>query len=102
MTPAYDDLPALMTLMTGDEKHGGRRRVGGGQSRRRVEEPGAGDDERHSEAAAGSRVAVGHVGGRLLVPRGDEAEPGLVAEGGDGAVELHAGQSEDDPRALLD
>ncbi|OJY42399.1 transketolase [Pseudonocardia sp. 73-21] len=22
MTPAYDDLPALMTLMTGDEKHG--------------------------------------------------------------------------------
>src|SRR5206468_3258982 len=41
------------------------------------------------------RIAIGHEARRLLVARGDEADAGLVAERGQHAVELDAGQTED-------
>jgi hypothetical protein len=44
--------------------------------------------------AACARVAVGHVGRRLLVARGDEGDRRLVAEARDGAVQLHTRKTE--------
>src|SRR5207244_11777610 len=66
-----------------------------GQPRRRVEQAGPRHHEGGAEATAGARVAVGHVGGGLLVPRGDEAHA-LVAQPRQRPVELHAGQAEHD------
>ena len=77
-----------------------RRRVGGGEPRGGVEEARPRDDQRDADAAAGASIAVGHVRRGLLVARGDEADAGLVAERGHGAIELDAGEPEDDAHAL--
>ena len=66
--------------LAGDEEHRRGCGVGGADAGGGVEQAGAGHDEGCAEAAAGPGVAVGHVGGALLVAVGDEADAGLVVE----------------------
>ena len=66
--------------LAGYEEHGGRGGVCGADAGGGVEQAGAGHYEGCAEAAAGPGVAVGHVGGALLVAVGDEADAGLVVE----------------------
>ena len=66
--------------LAGYEEHGGRGGVCGADACGGVEKAGAGHYESCAEAAAGPGVAVGHVGGALLVAVGDEADAGLVVE----------------------
>jgi hypothetical protein len=91
-------------LLAGDlaaeHEHGRGSGVGRAEPRGGVEEPRARDHERCPDAAARPRVAVGHVAGRLLVARGDEADARLVAQRRHHPVELDAGQAEDDPYAF--
>ena len=89
-----DLLADLVTRdLSGDHQHRRRGGIRGVQAGRRVEQAGPRYRHRHADAAAGPRVAVGHVGRGALVAHGDEAER-LVAERGDDAVELDAGKPE--------
>ena len=83
--------------LAGHQEHRRRARVGGAEPGAGVQHARPRHHQRHPEAAAGPRVAVGHVGGGLLVARQDEAHVLLVAQGGHGAVQLHARQPEHDP-----
>ena len=80
---------------TGDEQAYAVARPDG-----RVVDADAGDDHRHAGPAADAGVAVGHVGGALLVAGGDVADVGLVVERVEGDHQLVAGQPEDDLDAL--
>ena len=91
--------------LTGEAEHAAaagvcRRQAGAG-----VEHAWAGDDRAHPDPAGGAGVAVGHVAGGLLVAGVDDADRRLARERVEEAVELHAGQPEDDvdappPKAL--
>ena len=77
-------------------RHAQHRRVAGVGSRqacRGVQDTGTGDHGADPLAAADARVAVGHVGGRLLVAGMDypDSVAGVV-ERGEEAIELHARQ----------
>jgi hypothetical protein len=80
--------------LAGDHEHGRRGGVRGAEPGRGVQQARSRHDERGADAAAGPRVAVGHVRRRLLVARRDEPDRRLVPEAGDGAVELHARETE--------
>jgi hypothetical protein len=87
--------------LAGDAEDGRVAGVGGGEGGGGVEEAGAGDDEAGADAAGGAGVAVGHVGGGLLVAGVEDADAVLgVVEGVEGAVELDAGEAEDGVDAL--
>ena len=79
--------------LTADDEDGRRRGVGGAQSRRCVQQARPRHHQRRAHLSAGAGVAVGHVGGGLLVARGDEADAGHVVERVEGVVQLYAGQS---------
>ena len=71
--PARFTCPAI-------EHDGGGRRERGRQAGAGVVHADPGHDERHPGAAAGAGVAVGQVGGALLVAGGDELDRRLVVE----------------------
>ena len=77
-------------------RHAQHRRVAGvgsGQACRSVQDTGAGDHGADPLAAADARVAVGHIGGRLLVAGMNYPDPVAgVVERGEEAIELHARQ----------
>ena len=56
-----------MRFSAGDEHHGGGGHVGGGDAGGQVGGPRAGGGEAHSHLAGGAGIAVGGVGGPLLV-----------------------------------
>ena len=62
--------------------------------------PGSRHHQRRAHAAAGPRVAVGHVRRGLLVPRGDQADARHVVQRVQRVVELHPRQPEDDAHPL--
>ena len=80
--------------LAADDEDGRGRGVGGAESGGCVEQAGSGDHEGGADLSAGAGVAVGHVGGGLLVAGGDEPDAGHVVERIEGMVELHAGESE--------
>jgi hypothetical protein len=86
--------------LAAEHEHGRGRGIRGAEARSGIQETGAGDDQRGADLTARSRVAVGHVARRLLVARGDEADPLLLAQGGHDAVELDAGEAEDHAHAF--
>jgi len=57
--------------LPGDEEDAGAAGVSRGQARKRVEHTGPGHDHADTFPSGGARIAIGHVGGRLLVPRHD-------------------------------
>ena len=71
--------------LPGDGEDGRGAGVSGGQAAGGVVPPGAGDYEDDSGLAGDAGIAVGHVGGGLLVAGGDHADAGLVPQGGDDA-----------------
>ena len=80
--------------LAADDEDGRRRGVGGAESGGGVEQAGSGNHQGGADFAAGAGVAVGHVGGGLLVAGGDEPDAGHVVEGVESVVKLHAGESE--------
>ena len=100
--PAADADQVRLDLPGGAE-HRRRAGVGGRERRGGVEQPRPRHDQAGPDAPGGARVAVGHVGGGLLVARvvDRDAVP-LLVERVEGPVELHAGEPEDrlDPLAL--
>ena len=97
--PAIDAYQVALNLA---RNHHHRRRggVGGVQSGGRVEQPWPRHYQRGPDTAAGAGEAVGHVGGGLLVPGGDEPDAWLVIESVHCMIKLHSGQSEHHPHAL--
>ena len=86
--------------LAADDQDGRRRGVGGAQSRRCVQQARPRHHQRRANLSAGPRVAVGHVGGGLLVAGGDEPDARHVVEGVQRVVQLHAGQSENHAHAF--
>ncbi len=97
------DVPADAVAgdLTGEHQHRGGGGVRGGEAGQCIEKPWSGHHQRGAKVAARARVAVRHEAGGLLVARGDEADARLLPQGGHHAVELHAGQPEDHPHALV-
>ena len=88
--------------LPGDGEDGRGAGVSGGQAAGGVVHPGTGDYEDDSGLARDAGIAVGHVGGGLLVAGGDHADAGLVPQGGDDARHVDAGNAEDDLHAFPD
>jgi len=82
--------------LSGDAKHRRVARISGGERCRRVENARSGHHKARPDAAARLCVAEGHVGGRLLVARMDDADGVLAAvKRVENVIELQAGQAED-------
>ena len=88
--------------LAGDQHHRRRGRERGGQARSGVVDPDAGHDERHPGTSTAAGVAVGQVGGALLVARGDELDRRLVVQPVDRVHGLVAGKAEHVLHALAD
>ena len=67
--------------LAGDGHHGHGVHHGVGQAGDEVGRPRAGGGPAHADVAGGARVAVGGVGGRLLVPYQNVAKSGVLGEG---------------------
>ena len=74
--------------------------VGGADAGSRVEQSRPRHHQRRANAASGAGITVGHVGGCLLVPGGDEPDAGFVVQRVHGVVQLDSGQAEDYPYPL--
>ena len=74
--------------------------VGGADAGSRVQQSRPRHHQRRADAAAGSGITVGHVGGCLLVPGGDEPDAGFIVQCVHGVVQLDSGQAEDYPYPL--
>ena len=82
-------------------EHAGIAGIGCRQARHRVEDTRPRHDKADTDFSARAGIAVGHIGGRLLVARADK--PDLVrdlAQPVDGPIELNAGYGKDDLDAL--
>ena len=93
---------AVPVDLAGQKEHRGGAGIGGGQAGGRVVDPDTGDDHGHPGASRGAGVAVGHVGGALLVAGHDVADLGRVDQGVEGRHELVAGEPEDHLDPLVD
>ncbi len=96
---ALDDL--ILRHLAGDHEDGRGGGVRGAEPGRSIEKPRSRHHQGGADAAARAGVAVRHVGGGLLVPRLDEANPRLLAERGHRAIELDAGEPEDHANAFV-
>ena len=88
--------------LPGDEEHGRRCGVGGAQGSRGVEGAGAGHHQRDARLPRGPCIAVGHVGGGLLVPHVDDADLRVAVQRVEDRHDLDAGQPEDRIHAVVD
>ena len=91
---------ARLGHLAGDHEDGRRRGVRRADPGGRVEQARARDHQRGAELTGGAGVAVGHVRGRLLVPRGDELHRRLLAQRRHHAIELDARHTEHHAPAL--
>ena len=83
--------------LPGDDQHRSRSRsVGRPDGRGRVEQARARHHHSGAHASAGAGVAVGHVGGGLLVPGRYETDAGVAVKRVGGVVELVARHAEHD------
>ena len=83
--------------LPGHQEHRRRARVRRAESGAGVQHARPRHHQRHADAAARPRVAVGHVRRGLLVPGQDEPDVLLVAQRRHGAIQLHARQPEHHP-----
>ena len=86
--------------LTANNQHRRGCGVGGGDARRCVQKSGTGNHQRSADLATGTGVAVGHIGGGLLMADGNEPDARLVVQAVHHVVELDSGQTEYHPDAL--
>jgi len=96
--PVTTDLVALDLPADHQNRRGSRIR--GRDARRCVQQARTGHHQRRANLSAGAGVAVGHIGGSLLVADGDEPDARLVVQTVHHVVELDPRQSEYHPDAF--
>ncbi len=85
--------------LTDEAQHRRVARIGRGERGAGVEHARPRHHGAHPDSSGRPRVAVGHVGGGLLVAGVNDADAPVFGQGVEEPVQLHAGQPEDDIHA---